>query len=415
MKAVLRTYLSLILGALACISLPAQAQWQPMPSLNTARYASAAVATDQHIYVFGGATFDGEILNTVEVYDPLTSAWDTLSVPPFDIPRVNATASLFNNKIFLMGGRNPQNVVVDAVEVFDLNTREWSTNSDLLFGREGHVTLSIFDNICSMAGIDQNGVSVEDIEWYSNGIWQQSSTTIFAPRAAPFAAAHRDTVYLFGGINLWPSASGFGAAVDTTWTFDWFTIPSLATARGNGASAVLDNKLYMMGGITTSGSTNEVEIFDLETKELAQGEVLTDARSGMAAVTFQGEIFLMGGYIDDPDRPLDLVERNGISVSVGPSETPPESFYLLHGYPNPFNGAMTLEATIARTARYSLDIYDINGRHIRSLLDQQLIAGTHRYRWDARNDRQETIGSGVYIAILRSSTTIQRLKVIYIK
>ena len=415
MKAVFRTYVGLLFGIWISLNVSLQGQWQSLPSLNTARYGTAAVATEDYIYVFGGATDDGEILNTVEVFDPDGYTWDTLMVAPFDTPRLNASAAVFNNKIFLMGGRDPQNVVVDAVEVYDLSTKEWSISSDLLFGREGHVSLSIFGNICSMAGIDQSGASVEDIEWYADGVWQQSSTTIFAPRAAPFAAAWQDTVYLFGGINLWPSSSSFGATVDTSWVFDWFSIPSLSTARGNGASAVLDGQLHMMGGVTINGSTDEVEIFDLVSKQLIAGDPLTSARSGMAAVTFQDEIYLIGGYVDDPDRPLDLVESSGTSVSIEQPEVPPQNFYLLSGYPNPFNGAITLEAVVAESANYSIDIYDINGRHVRQILQQRLTPGTYRYRWDARNDRRETIGSGVYIAILRSPATIQRLKIVYVK
>ena len=57
-----------------------------------------------------------------------------------------------------------------------------------------------------------------------------------------------------------------------------------------------------------------------------------------------------------------------------------------------------LEYSIDAPARVSLKIYDVQGRMVRTLVDQQAAAGTFRALWDGRGSTGATAGSGVYFA-----------------
>jgi hypothetical protein len=71
-------------------------------------------------------------------------------------------------------------------------------------------------------------------------------------------------------------------------------------------------------------------------------------------------------------------------------------------YPNPFNSQTTIVYTVANLgpvpAQINIDIFDIVGRKVRTLVDERKEVGIHRITWDARNDEGSECPSGVYFA-----------------
>jgi PKD repeat protein len=65
--------------------------------------------------------------------------------------------------------------------------------------------------------------------------------------------------------------------------------------------------------------------------------------------------------------------------------------------PNPFNPAGTLTFTTARPGRVTVDLFDVGGRLVRTILDEpSLAAGVHEVRVDGRGQRGESLASGIY-------------------
>ena len=77
----------------------------------------------------------------------------------------------------------------------------------------------------------------------------------------------------------------------------------------------------------------------------------------------------------------------------------PNDFRLSQNYPNPFNPATTISYTLINTTplHIQLKIYDILGREVASLIDEQKTAGKYEVVWDGRNARGEPVSSGIYI------------------
>jgi hypothetical protein len=76
----------------------------------------------------------------------------------------------------------------------------------------------------------------------------------------------------------------------------------------------------------------------------------------------------------------------------------PKTFSLAQNYPNPFNPTTTIVYTIPTdVSRFSLTIYDINGRHVRTLGKGQLSAGRYEVTWDGLTDNGIRAASGIYI------------------
>ena len=84
--------------------------------------------------------------------------------------------------------------------------------------------------------------------------------------------------------------------------------------------------------------------------------------------------------------------------------------FLLRNYPNPFNPSTTIAIQIPQQDHLSLKIFDLLGREIVSLLDDDVQAGTRLVTWNASN-----LPSGIYIAQLRTSREAHNLKMVLLK
>jgi hypothetical protein len=80
-------------------------------------------------------------------------------------------------------------------------------------------------------------------------------------------------------------------------------------------------------------------------------------------------------------------------------------FSLNQNYPNPFNPRTAISFTVpgsSGSVQTRLDLYDVSGRVVRTLTNEQLPPGPHAAVWDGRNDDGRPVATGVYFAHLRS-------------
>ncbi len=105
---------------------------------------------------------------------------------------------------------------------------------------------------------------------------------------------------------------------------------------------------------------------------------------------------------------LDVDDTDGGGVGV----RPPLDYRLEQNYPNPFNAGTTITVQIAgdgsRQAR--LEIVDVLGRRVRTLLNDVAAPGTHPLFWDGRNDGGDPVASGVYFARLIVAGQAQQVR-----
>ncbi|NIO29192.1 MAG: T9SS type A sorting domain-containing protein [Candidatus Latescibacteria bacterium] len=65
-------------------------------------------------------------------------------------------------------------------------------------------------------------------------------------------------------------------------------------------------------------------------------------------------------------------------------------------YPNPFNPSTVISFRLGQRKHVDMKIYDIAGRLVRTLINEELAAGPHRITWDGRNDKGARTASGIY-------------------
>jgi len=70
---------------------------------------------------------------------------------------------------------------------------------------------------------------------------------------------------------------------------------------------------------------------------------------------------------------------------------------LLQNSPNPFNPSTTIKFYIPNTSDVSIKIYDMLGREVTTLINEQATAGYHIIFWNGKDSRGENVASGVYL------------------
>lgn len=93
----------------------------------------------------------------------------------------------------------------------------------------------------------------------------------------------------------------------------------------------------------------------------------------------------------------------------------PESFVLHQNYPNPFNNSCVIRLDNQVRQYVSLKIYSLLGRHVKTLVDRQLSAGSFSFTWDGLNYMRKQVASGLYLARLETTNESSSIKMLLIK
>ncbi len=93
----------------------------------------------------------------------------------------------------------------------------------------------------------------------------------------------------------------------------------------------------------------------------------------------------------------------------------PATFELDQNYPNPFNPSTNIRFRISEFGFVSLKIYDLSGKLIRGLVNENLTPGSYEMQWDGRNNAGIEMPSGVYFYRLQSGTRSSTRRMLLIR
>jgi len=120
-----------------------------------------------------------------------------------------------------------------------------------------------------------------------------------------------------------------------------------------------------------------------------------DDRLGRVAFTDElGEVDITPG-----------IQRGFLSIgtmAVDDERIVPDAFSLSQNYPNPFNASTAIKFSLPYAEHVRLDIYDLTGRNIKTLIDDNLETGQHSIIWDGVNYAGFSAPSGLYFYTLRT-------------
>ena len=110
-----------------------------------------------------------------------------------------------------------------------------------------------------------------------------------------------------------------------------------------------------------------------------------------------------------------LMLSTGDDVSLADVTVMPEKFTLHQNYPNPFNPVTTLRYELPEQTHVNITIYDMLGRKVKTILNEQQSPGYKQLIWDASNDNGKPVSAGIYLYQIQAGEYISTKKMVLLK
>ncbi len=105
-----------------------------------------------------------------------------------------------------------------------------------------------------------------------------------------------------------------------------------------------------------------------------------------------------------------LAYRNPLLSSIENESARPTNFSLEQNYPNPFNARTVIAFQLKEASPVKLEVFDITGARVETLVDRELSAGSHQFIWNASK-----VASGVYYYKLTSGDVSETKQMVLMK
>lgn len=102
-------------------------------------------------------------------------------------------------------------------------------------------------------------------------------------------------------------------------------------------------------------------------------------------------------------------------ITLEPQAGFPDDYELSQNYPNPFNPETRISFQLPEANQVRLEVFDVLGRKIRVLIDQNLTAGVYDVRWDGKDQYGLVMASGVYVYRLQAGKYQQIRRMLLLK
>ncbi|MCI0691187.1 T9SS type A sorting domain-containing protein [candidate division KSB1 bacterium] len=238
------------------------------------------------------------IWNSSGVIAQSTGAWFTRK--PLPTARQEIPHAVLNGKIYIPGGFASGGLATNIVEVFDPAANAWSTIAPLPIRMHHLAFAAANDRLYVLGGYTSNSflatARVFEFDFTINNWTEKASMS--GERGAAIAAEHDGKIYVIGGVN------SSGAVVGTNQVYDpvannWKDLVSMPTPREHLAAAVIDSLIYVIGGRNFSEAANysRLEAYSPATNRWYTKEDMPTPRGGLAAAALRGKLYVFGGEI----------------------------------------------------------------------------------------------------------------------
>ena len=226
--------------------------------------------------------------------------------------------------------------------------------------------------------IDIHGWSIKDLQGDEHEILSDQMTIPVLPDEY-FVLARNGDQTLNGGINVDYEYDGFSLSN----TEDEVILQDIS-------GAIVDEVNYSSGWPFSSGVSMEIH------------DLLVDNQ--LSENWFYSTMAYGNGDLGSPGIPFDgtlNIEENSIMLN---------GFSLISLYPNPFNPEITIHMDNREQGRMSIEIFDLSGHKVETLINTVFITGDHKVTWDASGN-----SSGMYFFKFTIGNTILIRKALFIK
>ena len=230
---------------------PSADAWSPLAPMPTARRALSSVVIGDHIYAIGGQTTDST--GRVERYDVVDDRWER--VASLKTARHGAGVAAYGGKIYVFGGRQT-GTDHSSVEVYDPELNRWNYITDMPSSGEPWRAATLGDRIYMSGGVFFS--SPKHLWSYDpvGDVWDTSSLPeMNVSRCFHELVVAGGRLYAIGGSAI---GEPYLSSVES-WApgeSSWRSEPSLNNGRMQFGSAVVDDYIYVLGGLVDSDFTS---------------------------------------------------------------------------------------------------------------------------------------------------------------
>ncbi|HWR83361.1 MAG TPA: dockerin type I domain-containing protein [Candidatus Deferrimicrobium sp.] len=195
----------------------------------------------------------------------------------------------------------------------------------------------------------------------------------------------------YGGLNLNSTYDDGETVISIETPVDIRGIQmDLSGVAGAGADRLTDGAMEFF--FRPSGNTARVGIVDLE------GEAVI-AAGKTPLVRLKGEWQITDALASDRSHTAIAPQINqGLKEAALPAE-----FALHQSYPNPFNPSTQISFSLPNAGRVALEVFNLLGQHVVTLVDEFREAGAHSVTWDGTDAQGQPVSTGVYLYRLEAS------------
>ena len=170
-----------------------------------------------------------------------------------------------------------------------------------------------------------------------------------------------------------------------------------------------DGDRTLLALINQDGTPADLIIQGLDWLDVKDLRPMTPVSSDLTPIS-DGIITMMDGfevriYVADPETTVDEEKLAEL----------PSGYEIHQNAPNPFNAETTIQYSIPRDGPVRLDIRNLAGQKVASLVDGAETAGDHSASWDGRDERGRDLGSGVYLYSLQAGNRIETRKLLLLR
>ena len=307
------------------ISPPYTAQaWATMAPMPTARSGHMVASVNGKIYAIGGWIYSGDVLNTVEEYNPATNTWTTRATMP--TARARAGIAVVNGIIYVMGGHPKNGSTLSVNEAYNPATNTWTTKAAMPTNRTNLAAAAANNKIYALGGLKTSTCLRNNEEYDPTTNTWATKTQMPTARCYFSAQSVNGKIYAIGGFA--------SLSLNTNEEYNpsgnsWATKANIPIETDSMASTVLGNKIYLIAGMRGSILTNRVWMYDVlhNTYTAQQNYPISDNEP--AAATINGYIYSVGGddfsstvyknhYQYDPGIPTPIATASNESTSASP-------------------------------------------------------------------------------------------------
>jgi N-acetylneuraminic acid mutarotase len=265
-----------------------------------------AVAVGDKIYVFGR---DISYNFHTYMFDPATNTWTKKTAMP--TPREDYAIAALGNKVYVIGGQ--ANSPSDVNEVYDAATDTWETKKPLSQPRRWMDGNVVDGKIYVIGGAAMDGSNLNEVYDPAKDLWTNKAPMPNGWGSLKNSVSIDQNIYFF-------ISSGFTEiynARNDTW-HSGSSIPHVFTGSGIGATVGVHapKRIYVMGGFIIHGfadveAVNQNCVYDPVSDSWSNATDLPTARGGLSVAVLNDKLYAIGGGLTSnilPGNPTDAVE-----------------------------------------------------------------------------------------------------------